>query len=74
MVLRDLMVKMHVGRRKYVKSEFIAMIDGSDLLSTAEFWLSSNEDGARIYSGKANWPDLAKRVIRDVDEGAGAVA
>ena len=72
LVLRDLMVKMHTGHRKYVKDEFFAMMDGSDLLSNAEFWQSDNEDGARIYSGKANWPDLAKRIIRDVEEGATA--
>lgn len=70
LVLRDLMVKMHVGRRAYVKTEFLAMMAGSDLLSTAEFWRSDNDDGARIYSGKANWPDLAKRIIRDIEEGA----
>lgn len=70
LVLRDLLVKMHTGRRKYVKNEFLAMLAGSDLLDEESFWLSSNEDGARIYSGKANWPDLAKRIIRDVEEGA----
>jgi len=70
LVLRDLMVKMHTGRRKYVKEEFLAMMEGSDLLGNAEFWQSDNEDGARIYSGKANWPDLAKRIIRDLEEGA----
>ena len=31
---------------------------------------TDNEDGARIYSGKANWPDLAKKIIRDFEEGA----
>jgi DGQHR domain-containing protein len=70
LVLRDLMVKMHTGHRKFVKDDFLAMMEGSDLLSSAEFWHSDNEDGARIYSGKANWPDLAKRIIRDVEEGA----
>ena len=70
LVLRDLLGKMHSGRREYVKDEFLTMLGGSDLLSTAEFWESSNADGARIYSGKANWPDLAKRIIRDIDEGA----
>lgn len=70
LVLRDLLTKMHLGRRDYVKDEFLTMLSGSDLLSTAEFWESSNADGARIYSGKANWPDLAKRIIRDVEEGA----
>lgn len=70
LVLRDLMIKMHEGRRKYTKDEFLAMMDGSDLLDSADFWRSDNEDGARIYSGKANWPDLAKRIIRDVEEGA----
>jgi DGQHR domain-containing protein len=72
LVLRDLMVKMHSGHRKYVTGEFLAMVEGSDLLSDPEFWRSDNEDGARIYSGKANWPDLAKRIIRDVEEGARA--
>ena len=72
LVLRDLMVKMHAGRRPYVKEGFLAMMEGSDLLHNAEFWLSSNDDGARIFSGKANWPDLAKRIIRDVEEGAAA--
>lgn len=72
LVLRDLMVKMHTGHRKFVKDEFLAMMEESDLLSNAEFWQSDNEDGARIYSGKANWPDLAKRIIRDVEEGARA--
>ena len=74
LVLRDLMVKMHVGRRKYIEAEFLAMIEGSELLRDANFWLSNNEDGARIYSGKANWPDLAKRIIRDIEEGARATA
>jgi DGQHR domain-containing protein len=72
LVLRDLMIKMHTGHRKFVKDEFLAMMEGSDLLSDAEFWQSDNEDGARIYSGKANWPDLAKRIIRDIEEGAAA--
>ena len=72
LVLRDLMVKMHTGHRKYVKDEFLAMMEGSDLLHNAEFWQSDNDDGARIYSGKANWPDLAKKIIRDVEEGATA--
>jgi hypothetical protein len=66
------MVKMHTGHRKFVKDEFLAMMEGSDLLGNAEFWQSDNEDGARIFSGKANWPDLAKRIIRDVEEGATA--
>lgn len=70
LVLRDLMVKMHTGHRKYTKDEFLAMLEGSELLANETFWQSSNEDGARIYSGKANWPDLAKRLIRDVEEGA----
>ena len=48
------------------------MISGSDLLTDADFWSSSNDDGARIYSGKANWPDLAKRIIRDLEEGMAA--
>jgi hypothetical protein len=74
LVLRDLLVKMHVGHRKYVKQEFLAMLENSDLLNNADFWLSHNEDGARIYSGKANWPDLAKRIIRDIEEGAKANA
>jgi DGQHR domain-containing protein len=69
-VLRDLMVKMHTGHRKYVKGEFLAMIEGSDLLNNAEFWKSDNDDGARIYSGKANWPDLSKKIIRDIEDGA----
>jgi hypothetical protein len=72
LVLRDLMIKMHQGHRKYTKDEFLAMIEGSDLLGSAEFWQSDNEDGARIYSGKANWPDLAKKIIRDIDEGVRA--
>ncbi len=69
LVLRDLMVKMHSGRRKFVKDEFLAMMAGSDLLGNAEFWRSDNEEGARIYSGKANWPDVAERIIRDVEDG-----
>lgn len=72
LVLRDLMIKMHAGHRKYEKAEFVTMIENSDLLSTSEFWESSNEDGARIYSGKANWGDLAKRIIRDIEEGVRA--
>jgi hypothetical protein len=72
LVLRDLMAKMHSGHRRYVKEEFQVMMAGSDLLNTAEFWRSDNEDGARIYSGKANWPDLAKRIIRDIEDGAPA--
>src|SRR5207302_886075 len=59
LVLRDLMIKMHKGHREYVKDEFLTMLAGSDLLSSAEFWKSDNEEGARIYSGKANWGDLA---------------
>jgi DGQHR domain-containing protein len=69
LVLRDLMIKMHTGHRKYVKNEFLTMMEGSDLISNAEFWKSDNEEGARIYSGKANWGDLAKRIIRDIEEG-----
>ena len=72
LVLRDRLAKMHSGRRAAVKEQFLTMLDGSDLLGTAEFWESSNADGAGIYSGKANWPDLAKRIIRDVDEGTPA--
>jgi DGQHR domain-containing protein len=70
LVLRDLMVKMHSGHRKWVKAEFLVMMEGADLLSNHEFWDSENEDGARNYSGKAGWPDLAKKIIRDVEEGA----
>lgn len=70
LVLRDLLMKMHIGRRKFVKEEFLAMLEGSELLANEEFWQSGNDDGARIYSGKANWPDLAKRIIRDTEEGA----
>jgi len=69
LVLRDLLAKMHTGRRKFVMAEFLAMLEGSDLLSNSEFWRSDNEDGARIYSGKANWHDLAKRLIRDIEDG-----
>lgn len=72
LVLRDLLIKMHTGHRKFVKKEFLAMLEGSDLLASPEFWQSDNEDGARIYSGKANWPDLAKRLIRDIEDGAAA--
>ena len=72
LVLRDLLTKMYSARRKFVKDEFKVMIAGSDLLADADFWSSSNEDGARIYSGKANWPDLAKRIIRDLEEGIAA--
>jgi DGQHR domain-containing protein len=70
LVLRHLMFKMHDGHRKYVKDEFLAMMDGSDLLNNHEFWRSDNEDGARNCSGKAGWPDLAKKIIRDLEEGA----
>jgi DGQHR domain-containing protein len=70
LVLRDLMIKMHEGHRKFVKQEFLTMMEGSDLLRNPEFWKSDNEDGARIYSGKANWPDLAKKIIRDIEDGA----
>ncbi len=48
------------------------MMEGSALLASAEVGQSDNEDGARMYSGKANWPALAKRIIRDVEEGATA--
>jgi DGQHR domain-containing protein len=68
LVLRDLLIKMHNGHRKFVKKEFLVMIAGSELLSEADFWLSSNDEGARIYSGKANWGDLAKRIIRDIED------
>lgn len=68
LVLRDLLIKMHAGRRKFVKDEFLAMISGSELLTDADFWLSTNDAGARIYSGKANWGDLAKRIIRDIED------
>lgn len=69
LVLRDLLIKMHSGRRRFVKAEFLVMLQDSDLLADAEFWESNNADGARIYSGKANWPDLAKKIIRDIDDG-----
>lgn len=68
LVLRDLMIKMHAARRGYVKEEFLIMMEGSDLLGNHEFWHSENADGARNYSGKAGWPDLAKRIIRDLEE------
>ena len=55
---------------KWVKDEFSDMMKGSDLLSNHEFWDLDNEVGARNYSGKAGWSDLAKRIIRDVEEGA----
>jgi hypothetical protein len=48
------------------------MMEGSELLGNAEFWQPDNQDGARIYSGKANWHDLATRIIRGVEEGATA--
>ena len=66
LVLRDLLTKMYLARRQFVRNEFKIMIAGSDLLTDADFWSSSNENGARIYSGKANWPDLAKRIGRDL--------
>ena len=69
LVLRDLLIKMHTGHRKFVKDEFLVMLAGSELLADTVFWLSTNDDGARIYSGKANWGDLAKRIIRDIEEG-----
>ena len=72
LVLRDLLTKMYLARRKFVRDEFKVMIAGSDLLTNTDFWSSGNEDGARIYSGKANWPDLAKRIIRDLEEGMAA--
>jgi hypothetical protein len=70
LVLRDLMFKMHGAHRKWVKGEFLIMMENSDLLSSEEFWDLDNEDGARNYSGKAGWSDLAKRIIRDISEGA----
>ncbi|MBA3753471.1 MAG: DGQHR domain-containing protein [Nitrospira sp.] len=70
LVLRDLLIKMHVGRRSFVKSEFIVMMNGSSLLRDPSFWHSANSEGARIYSGKANWGDLAKRIIEDMTEEA----
>jgi len=70
LVLRDLMFKMHGAHRKWIKSEFLIMTEGSDLLGNCEFWDLDNEDGARNYSGKAGWSDLAKRIIRDISEGA----
>ena len=71
LVLRDLMVKMHAGRRKWVKDEFRAMMDGAELLSTDGefFWHSDNEGGALTYSGKAGWVSLAKRIIHDIEDG-----
>ena len=72
LVLRDLLTRMYVARRKFVREEFKVMISGSDLLTDADFWSSGNDTGARIYSGKANWPDLAKRIIRDLEEGMAA--
>ncbi len=68
LVLRDLLIKMHTGHRKFIKDEFLVMIGASELLTDADFWLSTNDDGARIYSGKANWGDLAKRIIRDIED------
>ena len=72
LVLRDLLTKMYSARRKFIKADFKVMIAGSELLTNAEFWKSDNTDGARIYSGKANWPDLAKRIIKDLEEGIAA--
>jgi len=69
LVLRDLLTKMYSARRTFTKDEFKVMMAGSELLTNAEFWKSDNDDGARIYSGKANWPDLAKRIVKDIEEG-----
>jgi len=68
MVLRDLLTKMHLGRREYVKEQFLAMLDGCGSLSNPEFWQADNDDGARIYSGKATWPMLAKIILREMEE------
>ena len=72
LVLRNLLTKMYSARRAFIKAEFKVMITGSDFLTNEEFWKSANNDGARIYSGKANWPDLAKRIIKDIEEGIAA--
>ena len=70
LVLRDLLIKMHQGRRQFIAVEFLTMLEGSDLLGNSEFWKSENEDGARNYSGRAGWSDLAKHLIRDIEEGS----
>ena len=72
LVLRNLLTRMYSARRTFIKAEFEVMITGSDFLTSDEFWKSANNDGARIYSGKANWPDLAKRIIKDIEEGIAA--
>jgi DGQHR domain-containing protein len=69
-VLRDLLGKMHVGRRDFVKDEFLKMMKDSSRLRDPDFWHSENREGAVIYSGKANWPDLAKLIIEDMEESA----
>ena len=69
LVLRDLLTRMYLARRTFTKDEFSVMIAESELLTDAEFWKSDNDRGARIYSGKVNWPDLAKRIIKDIEEG-----
>ena len=43
------------------------MMEGSEWLNNHEQWRSENDQGARIYSGKANWPTLAKLIIRDIE-------
>jgi DGQHR domain-containing protein len=74
LVLRDMLGKMHIGRRPFVKDEFLAMMSASSLLRDTDFWYSENREGAVIYSGKASWIDLTKRIIEDMEESVPAKA
>ena len=67
-LVRNILNQMYSARRTFIKAEFKVMITGSDFLTNDEFWKSANNDGARIYSGKANWPNLAKRILKDIEE------
>jgi DGQHR domain-containing protein len=82
LVLKGLLAPMHVAHRSWDKENFKAMIQEASLLTDHDFWRSTDGDGniiedgrtrARIYSGKANWPDLAKMVKESIDENAPAV-
>ncbi|HEX9430594.1 MAG TPA: DGQHR domain-containing protein, partial [Candidatus Bathyarchaeia archaeon] len=79
LVLKSLLPPMHQAHRAWDKANFTAMIREASLLTDSDFWRSTDEAGniiedgrsrARLYSGKANWPDLARMVKESIEENA----
>ncbi len=79
LVLKSLLTPMLKAHRAFDADNFKAMIQDASLLTDADFWRSTDDDGnliedgrarARLYSGKTTWPDLARMVKESIDESA----